>query len=214
MPAEEFRDGRLLLIKLGPLGQFANNAYIVADPRTNDALIVDAPEESEQVVVAARGLNVRRIIVTHRHRDHWAGIDVLLAGIDAPVFCHEADREPWAAYVKGTLAHDDQVEVGSVRLRVIHTPGHTPGSISLHLGEHLLSGDTLFPGGPGRTQTPDDLRRTIASITERLYSLPDETLVLPGHGADTTIGRSRQEYAVFASRALPPDLCGDVTWAG
>ena len=212
MPAEEFRDGRLLLIKLGPLGQFANNAYIVADPRTNDALIVDAPEESEQVVVAARGLNVRRIIVTHRHRDHWAGIDVLLAGIDAPVFCHEADREPWAAYVKGTLAHDDQVEVGSVRLRVIHTPGHTPGSISLQLGEHLLSGDTLFPGGPGRTQRPDDLRQEIESIVSRLHVLPDATRVHPGHGASTTIGASKQEYAVFAAKQHDPALCGDVLW--
>src|SRR3990172_3751022 len=96
MPTEKFRDGRLLLIKLGPLGQFANNAYVVADTGTNDALIVDAPEESEQVVAAARGLNVRRIIVTHRHRDHRAGIDVLLPGIDAPPFCPQADPPPAA----------------------------------------------------------------------------------------------------------------------
>jgi glyoxylase-like metal-dependent hydrolase (beta-lactamase superfamily II) len=209
---EVTRDGRLLLIKVGPLGSFANNGYVIADSNTNDALIVDAPAESEQVVAAARGLNVRRIIVTHRHQDHWAGIDPLLAGIDAPVFCHEDDREPYAGYVKGTLADDDEVEVGGLKLRVIHTPGHTPGSICLHLGEHLIAGDTLFPGGPGRTRSPEALTQEIDSIVTRLHSLPDNVQVYPGHGANTTIATSRSEYAVFAARQHDPALSGDVLW--
>src|SRR5437879_13841837 len=100
---EEIRDGRLLLIKLGPLGQFANNAYIVADSQTNDALVVDAPAESEKVVEAARGFNVGRIVITHRHPDHWNGIDALVAGIDVPVLTHELARGRYQSHVKGTL---------------------------------------------------------------------------------------------------------------
>lgn len=212
MPTEEFRDGRLLLLKVGPLGQFANNAYLLADAETGDAVIVDAPEGSEQVVAAAQGLKVGSIILTHRHRDHWAGMDALLALVEAPVFCHEADREPVAAYVRQTLAHSQEMALGSIRLRFLHTPGHTPGSLCLLAGDHLLSGDTLFPGGPGRTQRPEDLRQEIESIVSRLYVLPDVTLVHPGHGASTTIGASRREYAVFAAKEHDPGLCGDVLW--
>ena len=209
---EETRDGRLLLIKLGPLGPFSNNAYVIADAETNDALVVDAPQESERIVAAARAFNVRRIVVTHRHRDHWGGIDALLAGIDAPVSCHEADREPYAPYVRGTLADDEEVEVGSLRLRVVHTPGHTPGSVCLLVSGHLVSGDTLFPGGPGRTQRPEDLRQEIDAIVSRLHVLPDATRVYPGHGANTTIGVSKAEYAVFAAKEHDANLCGDVLW--
>jgi glyoxylase-like metal-dependent hydrolase (beta-lactamase superfamily II) len=209
---EVIRDGRLLLVKLGPLGQFANNAYILADTSTNDAIVVDAPADSAQVVSAADGLNVRQIIVTHRHRDHWGGIDELLAGIDAPVYTHEMDREPYAQYVKGILDDGAEVEVGNLKVQVIHTPGHTQGHICLRVGEHLLSGDTLFPGGPGRTQTPELLAQEIASITSRLYSLPDTLVVYPGHGANTTIADSKAEYAVFAAKPHDPALSGDVLW--
>lgn len=213
MPEQEItRDGRLLLIKVGPLGPQSNNAYIIADSTTNDAIIVDAPAESELVVPAARGLNVRSIVVTHRHRDHWAGIDQLLEGVRAPVYTHEADRESYAVYVDGHLDHDEEIEVGGLKLRVIHTPGHTAGCICLQLGEHLIAGDTLFPGGPGRTRSPEDLSQEIDSIVNRLYVLPESTHVYPGHGANTTIGASKAEYAVFASKQHEPSLSGDVLW--
>jgi glyoxylase-like metal-dependent hydrolase (beta-lactamase superfamily II) len=97
-------------------------------------------------------------------------------------------------------------------LRVLHTPGHTPGSICLLSGGAVLTGDTLFPGGPGYSRTPEALREEIASITRELYVLPDETLVLPGHGTSTTIGASKAEHAVFASKPHDPELCGDVVW--
>jgi glyoxylase-like metal-dependent hydrolase (beta-lactamase superfamily II) len=209
---EETRDGKLLLVKLGPLGPVSNNAYIVADTSTNEGVIIDAPAESAHVIPALGALNLRLVIVTHRHRDHWGGIDELLAGVEAPVFTHEQDREPWAQYVTGTLDNGDQVEVGNLRLEVIHTPGHTQGSICLRFGEHLLSGDTLFPGGPGRTQTPELLAQEIQSITSRLYTLPDSLVVYPGHGANTTVGKSKEEYAVFASKPHDPGLAGDVNW--
>ena len=210
----EFREGSLILKKVGPLGQFGNNAYVIADAESKDAIIVDAPQESEKVLEAAAGLNVRQIIVTHRHGDHWSGIDLVRERTGAPVSCHENDREPYAARVSATLGHGAEVAVGSLRLRVLHTPGHTPGSICLLVGSHLIAGDTLFPGGPGRTSRPADLRQVIESITRVLYDLPDATAVHPGHGDDTTIGASKAEYAGFAARAHSPDLSGDVTWAG
>jgi glyoxylase-like metal-dependent hydrolase (beta-lactamase superfamily II) len=118
-----------------------------------------------------------------------------------------------AARIDRPLSDGDEIAVGSLTVRAIHTPGHTPGSTCFLVEGNVISGDTLFPGGPGRTQSPRDLEESIKSITSRLHTLPQETAVLPGHGAGTTIGESRREYAVFASRSHPPDLCGDVTWA-
>jgi glyoxylase-like metal-dependent hydrolase (beta-lactamase superfamily II) len=214
MPGEvtSLRDGRLQLIKIGRLGYNSNNVYIIADTTTNDAIVIDAPEGSEQTIEGAKPFNVKQIVMTHRHRDHWAGIDVLKAGIDVPVLTHELDREPWAQHVGGTLGQDDEVTVGSLKLRVLHTPGHTAGCICLSLGEHLIAGDVLFPGGPGRTASPEALATSLNSITSSLYVLPDNTHVYPGHGANTTIGASKAEYAVFASKQHAPDLAGDVNW--
>ena len=203
-----------MLTKLGPLGQFNNNAYIIADAATNEAVVIDAPAESEKVVAAAKPYTIRRILVTHRHPDHWAGIEALLAGIDAPVFTHALDKEPYADKVAGTVTDDEEFEVGGLRLRVIHTPGHSPGSFCLLVGSRLISGDTLFPGGPGRTRAPENLAQELESITTKLYTLPDAVIVHPGHGDDTTIAASKAEYAVFAAKQHPPGLCGDVTWTG
>ena len=202
----------LQVVKVGPLGPFNNNAYLVVDPTTKQSIIVDAPPEGEKVLEAAQGTRVSRIIVTHRHGDHWATIDALKSATGAPVYCHEADREPHADKVDGTLKDGEEVPLGNGRLLAVHTPGHTPGSICLLTGRSLIAGDTLFPGGPGHSDRPEDLQQEIRSIVERLLVLPDETAVYPGHGDDATIGRSKQEYAAFAAREHPPDLCGDVLW--
>jgi hydroxyacylglutathione hydrolase len=202
----------LQVVKVGPLGPFDNNAYLIVDPAGWECMIVDAPPEGERILEAARGTHVSRIIVTHRHGDHWAAIDVLRSATNAPVYCHEADREPHRDKVDGVLADGEEIALGSSRLRVIHTPGHTPGSICLLTGHVLIAGDTLFPGGPGHSDRPEDLQQEIRCIVERLLILPDETEVYPGHGDGTTIGRAKQEYAVFASREHPEDLCGDVLW--
>jgi glyoxylase-like metal-dependent hydrolase (beta-lactamase superfamily II) len=207
---QEFRDGNVKLVKVGPLGPFANNAYVVVDSMTGDSIIVDAPQESEKVFPALEGLSVRAIVVTHRHGDHWAGIDAIKAHTGAPVMCHSEDAVN--RDVQRALVGEEELEVGSMRIKVIHTPGHTPGSICLLVGDRLISGDTLFPGGPGRTMRPEDLRQEIESIASKLYVLPDDIVVHPGHGGDTTIGESRREYAIFASRSHPEDLAGDVTW--
>ena len=206
------------ITKVGPLGRFANNAYIIADRASGRAILVDAPFESQRAIDAARGRTVERVIITHRHGDHWAEIDLVKRATGAPVYCHEADRAPYAAKVDGTLADGETIALGDTAVRVLHTPGHTPGSICLLVdtdaGGVLISGDTLFPGGPGRSDSPAALREMIASITSKLLPLPGDTAVLPGHGDDTTIADAKREYAVFASKQHAADLCGDVTWEG
>jgi glyoxylase-like metal-dependent hydrolase (beta-lactamase superfamily II) len=135
------------------------------------------------------------------------------AAIDAPVMANAAEQIIPGEKVDLPLDDEQVIDVGAFRMRAIYTPGHTPGSTCLLVNRFLLSGDVLFPGGPGRTQTPANLRQTIESIKARLLVLPGETAVLPGHGDGTTIARAKQEYAAFASREHPADLCGDVTWA-
>jgi glyoxylase-like metal-dependent hydrolase (beta-lactamase superfamily II) len=209
---QAYEDGALRLLRIGPLGPFANNAYVVADRHSGQALLVDMPAEGERVLAALEGLQVTAIVLTHTHPDHWQSYDLLKGATGAPVLCHPDEVILPRDRRDGPLADGQELTVGSLRVRVIHTPGHTPGSCCFLVGRYLLTGDTLFPGGPGHSRTPQDLRQEIASITRKLYALPDEVLVLPGHGDGTTIGQSKREYAVFASRPHPPDLCGDVLW--
>ena len=211
---EVHEEDTLRLVKEGPLGSFGNNAYLIQDSQSGDAIVVDAPTDGEKLLAALGDGRVTRIVVTHRHPDHWMSIDTLKAATGAPVACHEGDREPYAAKVDETLADGEEIQVGALLVRVIHTPGHTPGSICLLVGGHLISGDALFPGGPAPTTRPEDLQQSIQSITSRLFELPDETAIHPGHGDDGTIGQSKREYDVFASKEHPADLCGDVTWEG
>ena len=208
------QDGDLRLTKVGPLGPYANNAYVIADAASGQALIVDMPFGGEAVVEAVAGLRVTAIVLTHTHPDHWATYDLVKGATGAPVLCHPAERIMPAAKIDRPLADNDELSLGGVTVSVLHTPGHTPGSCCFLVGRFLISGDTLFPGGPGHSDRPEDLQQMVGSITGRLYVLPDETQVLPGHGDGTSIGRSQEEYAAFASRSHPPDLCGDVLWAG
>jgi hydroxyacylglutathione hydrolase len=198
--------------KLGPLGPYDNNAYVIVDAATKRSIVVDAPIDSARTVEAASATNVQMIIVTHRHGDHWAEIDLLKDGLAAPVFCHEGDRGTHAAKVTDTLEDGAEITLGESVVRVIHTPGHTPGSICLLVDGVLISGDTLFPGGPGRTDNPASLRQLVDSIVTKLLTLPEDTAVYPGHGDNTTIGAAKREHAAFASKPHPDDLCGDVTW--
>lgn len=207
------------VIKVGPLGPYDNNAYVIVDRATKQSIFVDAPFESERAIDAAAGSDVQMIVVTHRHGDHWANIDLVKEKLGAPVWCHEGDRAPYAAKVFDTLQDGAEIELGESRVRIIHTPGHTPGSICLLVpdakgGPVLISGDTLFPGGPGRSDNADNLREMVGSIVSRLLTLSDETLVYPGHGDNTTIADAKREHAVFASKQHPADLHGDVTWGG
>ena len=195
------------------LGRMGNNCYVLRPTSSGPVTIVDAPEGIEEVINALGGAAIERTVVTHSHFDHWLGFEVLGTVTDAPVYvgADEANREPsWNAR---PLDDGETFSVGDAQVQVIATPGHTPGSICLLVGKAVLTGDTLFPGGPGRTKTHDDLETEIESITTRLHTLDPETVVLPGHGPGTTVEASRAEYEVFAAKDHDPDLHGDVLWA-
>ena len=193
-------------------GPFDNNAYLIVCPHTNESIIIDAPTGPAELLEEAKDTRVKAILITHNHRDHLGGLKEIKEATAAQVAAHSQDAallpEPPAFLVK----EGDTIKAGTIEVKVIHTPGHTTGSVCYLVGRHLFAGDTLFPGGPGRTSSPENLQRIIKSITEKLYPLPDDTFVFPGHGQETTLGSSKEEYRVFAEKSHPPDLCGDVLW--
>jgi len=193
------------------VGELQTNCFVLADEE-GDAVIIDPGEDPERIekTIHSYELTPRYILCTHGHPDHTFAAGSLQSSFDVEVLIHEMDIPmigeglddlaflfDLRKYVKPLLGpplSDGQVlQVGSVRLQVIHTPGHTPGGVSLLCGSDLFSGDTLFAGGVGRTDLPggsqDELTR---SIEARLLVLSDETRVYPGHGPDTTIGEERQ----------------------
>ncbi|MSQ11136.1 MAG: MBL fold metallo-hydrolase [Dehalococcoidia bacterium] len=209
--AVHFEDEQLRIHKV-VASSFNNNAYVVVCRATGESVVIDAPEDADKVLAETRGTRVRAILITHRHPDHTAGFTRLKAATKAAGAIGPADAEALPGTPDFYLMDSDIVPVGHLALRVIHTPGHTPGAACLLIGRHLFSGDTLFPGGPGNTVSPAALRQSIASITAKLHVLPDDTAVYPGHGADTTIADSKREYAAYAGKPHSPDLCGDVLW--
>ena len=183
------------------VGPYENNAYLVRCRRTGEAVLVDAANEHELLVPLCRALGVRRVLTTHGHFDHIQAVTAVReAGIDVGVAAEDAAMLPSYDF---TIGDDDVIEVGDLRLHAIHTPGHTPGSTSFVLdGEPLLfTGDTLFPGGPGNTKFENaSFEEIITSIDRRLFTLPADMLVLPGHGLDTTVGTERPHLQEWVDR--------------
>lgn len=211
--AEVYADDIFTVEALPDLGSFGNVSYIIRPVDGGPATVIDVPEGFEAVLAALGDRALGAVIVTHYHSDHWRGFDVLRAASSAPVYAGAEEIEIDATRGVRRLADGEVVAVGGVQVEVIHTPGHTPGSICLHVGGVVFTGDTLFPGGPGASRSAEALQQEVRSITERLYALAGETRVLPGHGAGTTIAESRIEYEAFAARDHPADLRGDVLWA-
>ena len=195
--------------------RFGTNSYLVEDVQTHDAVVIDANLEPDLVIGLARGrgANVKAILLTHTDLDHIAGLHELLEAFGPlPVAVHDAERHvvsegkplrrefgPMATRVDGvTSLEPGQVyRAGSLAFDVLHTPGHSPGGVSLHapaLGT-VFSGDTLFNGGPGATGRSFSSRPTLLqSIEEKLFPLPESTVVRTGHGDDTTIGAEKDRW--------------------
>ena len=171
------------------VGPVDNNVFVIRCTSTGEAVLIDAANEHERLLELCRTLGVRTVLETHGHWDHIQAIPAVRdAGYEVGVTAEDAAMLPSYDYL---LEDDTVIEVGRLRLRTLHTPGHTPGSMSFHVeGTPLLfTGDTLFPGGPGATQYEGgDFGTIIRSIEDRIFSRFDgSTVVLPGHGLDTTI---------------------------
>jgi len=184
------------------VGPMDNNVYVLRCTETGDAVLLDAANEHERLLDLCRALGVRRVLETHGHWDHIQAVPQLRdAGYSVAVTAQDAAMLP--SY-DDVLPDDDVLDVGRLRLRTIHTPGHTPGSMCFRLEGHplLFSGDTLFPGGPGATSFEGgDFPTIIASIEDRLFrSLDADVVVLPGHGDRTTIGTERPHLQEWIDR--------------
>ncbi|MBX7068979.1 MAG: MBL fold metallo-hydrolase [Microthrixaceae bacterium] len=184
------------------VGPFENNVFVLRCRHTGEAVLIDAANEHELLLDLARSLNVGRVLETHGHWDHIQAIPEMRdAGYSVGVTAEDAAMLPSYDEI---VEHDVVIPVGDLRLRTIHTPGHTPGSMCFLVeGKPLLfSGDTLFPGGPGNTKLEGgDFTTIIRSIDDLLFSpLAADTIVMPGHGLDTTIGAERPSLDDWVDR--------------
>ena len=183
------------------VGPVDNNVFVLRCTETGDAVLFDAANEHDRLLELCTRLGVRRVLETHGHWDHIQAVPQLRdAGYSVGVTAADAAMLP--SYDE-TIDDDAVIEVGRIRLRTIATPGHTPGSMCFLVEGHpvLFSGDTLFPGGPGNTSYEGgDFDTIIESIDRRLFTLPPDVLVLPGHGDSTTIGTERPHLQEWIDR--------------
>ena len=205
------RDDNLQIERL-QLGPFGTNAYVLTCQQTKDSVLVDAPAEASKIADRLEGTNPRYILLTHNHMDHIGALSELRSKLRIPLATHAADAMTLSPPPEIQLNDGDIVSFGNIRLEVLHTPGHTPGSLCFKTGKYLLSGDTIFPGGPGKTWSPADLQQIIESITGKIFVLDDDTQVYPGHGDATILKKEKDGFAVFSTRPHHPNLCGDVLW--
>ena len=201
-----------LMVRGIVVGVFAENCWIIGSRRTREGIVIDPGDQAEDILHLAKdmGLNVKLIANSHSHVDHILGVRDVQSATGAQFLMHSNEVEgaraagAMAARFTGKeaepppdpdhlLADGDVVEVDGLKLQVLHTPGHTQGSLSFYTEGMLFSGDTLFQGSIGRTDLPGgNFEQEMASIVDKLLALPDDTVVLPGHMQETSIGRERQ----------------------
>ena len=192
-------EGDDLIVRKIEVGDMGNNTYVLECPQTHQALLVDGCFEPEKTLAGCEGAVVVGIVQTHGHFDHVQALPDLVEALRVPVHAHSAEDYPVA--IDNQVGDGDVISFGECEARVLHTPGHTPGGICLLVGKHLISGDTLFPGGPGNTSNdPAKFAQIIEAIETKLFTLPEFTRIYPGHGDDTTIGTERPHLPEWRDR--------------
>ena len=196
-----------------PVGPLQCNCSVIGDEATREAMVIDPGDDIEDVsaILQKHNLKVKQIVITHAHIDHVGGAMKLRALTGAPILLNRNDYSllkmldmqatwvgmsaPGDVKIDAELAHDETLSAGSLKANVLHTPGHTEGSVCLYFPAEklLIAGDTLFAGSIGRTDLPGgSLEKILRSLHQRVLALPDETVVIPGHGPTTTIGDERE----------------------
>ncbi|HEY2764583.1 MAG TPA: MBL fold metallo-hydrolase [Pseudonocardiaceae bacterium] len=208
-PAQRRTLGSLTVTKLS-VGPMDNNAYLLVCRSTGEALLIDAANEAPRLMdLLGHGQDrpdLGTIVTTHRHGDHWQALGAVAGATGAGTVAHPDDAAKLPVPPDRLVGHGDTVNVGRVPLEVIHLRGHTPGSVALLHRDtngtpHLFTGDSLFPGGPGRTTNPKDFQSLMGDLESRVFDqFPDETWFYPGHGKDSTLGAERPHLVEWRER--------------
>jgi len=182
------------------VGPLDNNVYLVTDAPTNSSLVIDAADDPEMILRLVGTTDPTGVFTTHGHWDHHQAIPEVSDTLGVPFMLHPMDTE-LAGIAPSVELRPGPMPIGATQASILHTPGHTPGSVCLAFEGVVITGDTLFPGGPGATRFEGSSFTTIIeSIKSALFTLPDATVVLPGHGAPTTIGTERPQLAEWVER--------------
>jgi hydroxyacylglutathione hydrolase len=210
-----------LIHEIFPVGVLGCNCSVIGDEGSREALVIDPGDEVERILslLNKHQLKLKQIIVTHAHIDHVGGAMKLKRATGAPILLNKHDyallkmldlqaawigaAPPGAVEIDQNLGDQDAIQCGAIRAIAMHTPGHTEGSMCLYFPseQKLIAGDTLFAGSIGRTDLPGgSFNKIITSLHDRVLTLPDETVVVPGHGALTTIGEERQSNPFLVKR--------------
>lgn len=204
--AAQTRELAHLTIVKASVSEQDNNAYLLTDSSTGEALLVDAADNADTILSIPGASRVGKIVTTHGHWDHHRALPDVARRTGASTLAGTPDAADMPVPPGRCLEHGDRVVVGESELEVIALRGHTPGSIALLYRDpdgpaHLFTGDSLFPGGPGKTTTPRNFTSLMDDLEERVFSvLPDDTWVYPGHGNDTTLGAERPHLAEWRAR--------------
>jgi glyoxylase-like metal-dependent hydrolase (beta-lactamase superfamily II) len=195
-----------LIVTKVAVGAMDNNAYVLRCRQTDEQVLIDAADESDTLLRVVGDGGLAGVVTTHRHADHWQALADVVATTGASTLAGEADADGLPVTVATRLSDGDRVRVGMCELEVLTLVGHTPGSIALLYDDpegtpHLFTGDSLFPGGPGRTTTQADFTSLMDDLEAKVFGrLPDETWVYPGHGGDTTLGAERPHLGEWRAR--------------
>lgn len=195
------------------VGPWPMNTYIVVCDETQSSAIIDPGADPDKILALTEGTKVEVILVTHGHFDHVLALEKVKQATGAPVYLNPLDAQEFSVEYDNALEGGQQIPVGNLLLKTIHTPGHTAGQICVDLGDgRIIVGDTIFVGGPGKTWSAEDFATTMNTMQNIVFKWPDETQFFPGHGPSGIIGRERAAFETFVARGWPDDLQGDVTW--
>jgi glyoxylase-like metal-dependent hydrolase (beta-lactamase superfamily II) len=196
-----------LIITKASVGPMDNNAYLLRCRRTDEQVLIDAAAEPDTLLQLIGSGGLTRVITTHQHWDHWGALGDVVQATGAETIAGADDVDGIPAKIDRPVQDGDTIQVGSCTLEVIHLVGHTPGSITLLYDDpegtpHIFTGDSLFPGGVGKTGSPENFTSLINDVETKLFDrLPDETWVYPGHGDDlTALGKERPNLAAWRAR--------------
>ncbi|HHX85214.1 MAG TPA: MBL fold metallo-hydrolase [Actinomycetales bacterium] len=206
LTGERFPVGPARVSKI-TVGEMDNNVYVVECTASGAVLLVDAANDAPQLVahLRAEAPGVSEVLTTHQHPDHWVGLAETVEALGLTTLASPGDAEGIDVPTDRTVVHGDELVVGDLRLEVIGLRGHTPDGLALLLrtdaGTHLFSGDSLFPGGPGKTHTPEQFGQLMDDLEQRVFDrLDDDVVVHPGHGDDTTLGAERPHLPEWRDR--------------